>query len=143
MTTSLSTESLNTLQCFMTLKPMVRFCLACSKSYNSLRLTNELLLISNIESILTILKDPSFELGQPSWVRRSPPSAGSMTFPSVVMPGSNAKPPSYLLSPLLNVEEVDYPMEGEAEEIMMEFQEDEEKRERASLTKVQNLCQEF
>ena len=59
------------------------------------------------------------------------------------MPGSNAKPPSYLLSPLLSVEEVDYPMEGEAEEIMMEFQEDEEKRERASLTKVQNLCQEF
>ena len=92
-------------------------------------------MISNIESILTILKDPSFEHSQPSWVRRSPHSAGSVTFPSVVMPGSNAKPPS-CLSPLLNIEQVDYPLEEEAEEIMMEFQEDEEKGERALLTMV-------
>ena len=85
-----------------------------------------------------ILKDPSFEHSQPSWVRRSPHSAANVTVPSVVMPGSNSKPPS-CLSPLLNIEEIDYHLQEEAEEIRMEFQEDEEKGERTLLTMVHLL----
>ena len=54
------------------------------------------------------------------------------------MPGSSAKPPS-CLPPLLDIEGVDYPLEVAADEvIIMEFQEDEEKGERALSTMVQN-----
>ena len=85
--------------------------------------------ISTVESILTILKDPSFEHSQPSWVRRSPHPAGTVTVPLVVMPGNSAKPPLSCLAPLLNIEEVDYPLEEAAaeERIAMEFQENEER----------------
>jgi hypothetical protein len=122
------------LQCFTILKPMVR--LLPFMTDNNLRLVN-FIFISNIDSILTILKDPSFEHSQPSWVRRSPHSAGSVTFPTVVMLGSNAAAkPLSCTSPLLNFEEVDYPLEEGAGEIVMEFQEDEEKGEKSLLTMV-------
>ena len=88
-----------------------------------------------IDSILAILKDPSFEHSQPWWVRRLPHSAGSVTFPTVVMLGTSARPPT-LPSPLLNFEEVDYPLEEGAGEVTMEFQEDEERGERALSTTV-------
>ncbi len=82
--------------------------------------------------------DPSFEHSQPSWVRRSPHSAGGVTFPTVVMLGTNTKPPS-CPSPLLNFEEVDCPLEEGAGEVVMEFQEDGEKGEKALLTMVHTL----
>ena len=118
------------LQCSMILKLMVST--SCMMSNPITQEINFLYQIK-LESILSVLNDPSFERSQPSWVRRLPHSASHSTtlLPSVVMPGSSGKPPP-CLSPLLNTEEVDY---SSKEEIEIEF-EDEEKGERALLTMV-------